>query len=166
VILQVNISKSYRVHLLLPLAVLVFTAMACSRLRSQNSLKWQLVLQIDPATPFLEGAVANTVGIIERRLELFGIRDFKVTVQQPVSSGRIQVNLPTVPQPERIKELLTSGGNLEIVQIKSIAFVKSQISDTVQIPGRFTKQSAEDLAWILNSGPFPAPERIIEERNN
>ncbi|HEV8370529.1 MAG TPA: hypothetical protein VGQ39_21435 [Pyrinomonadaceae bacterium] len=270
-ILQFIMSKKYRVHALVTLVVLAVIAMACSKLRSEKPLMWHLVLQVDPATPDLEGVVANTVAIIERRLDLVGVRDFKVTIQQPVSSGRIEVNLPSMGDPQRMREFLTAGGKLEIVhvigspnpappstydnevaantvaknvanarvlpysrmpeekkwavvevpsiiqgtdlrnanafpaadrgdgyhigftlkpdgasklsswtaanmnqyvgvvlnnELRSIAFIKSQISDSGVISGRFTKQSAEDLAHILNSGALPAPVRIIEERNN
>jgi len=51
-------------------------------------------------------------------------------------------------------------------EVKSIAYIKSQISDQGQISGKFTKQSAEDLALILRSGALPAPVKIIEEGNN
>ncbi|HEV8429048.1 MAG TPA: protein translocase subunit SecD [Pyrinomonadaceae bacterium] len=49
-------------------------------------------------------------------------------------------------------------------EVKSIAFIKSQIFDSGQISGRFTKQSAEDLALTLRSGALPAPIEYIEER--
>ncbi|MBV9958767.1 MAG: protein translocase subunit SecD [Acidobacteria bacterium] len=49
-------------------------------------------------------------------------------------------------------------------QIKSIAFIKSQISDSGEISGRFTKQSAEDLAVTLRSGALPARIEYLEER--
>jgi preprotein translocase subunit SecD len=49
-------------------------------------------------------------------------------------------------------------------EVKSIAFIKSQIFDSGQITGRFTKQSAEDLALTLRSGALPAPIEYIEER--
>lgn len=49
-------------------------------------------------------------------------------------------------------------------EVKSIAFIKSQIYDSGQIEGRFTKQSAEDLALTLRSGALPAPIEYIEER--
>jgi preprotein translocase subunit SecD len=51
-------------------------------------------------------------------------------------------------------------------EVKSIAFIKSQIFDTGMINGNFTKQAAEDLAYVLTSGPLPAPVKIIEEGNN
>ena len=48
-------------------------------------------------------------------------------------------------------------------EVKSIAFIKSQIFDTGEISGDFTKTSAEDLAQILMSGPLPAAVKIVEE---
>ena len=49
-------------------------------------------------------------------------------------------------------------------EVKSIAFIKSQIHDQGQIDGRFTKQSAEDLALVLKAGALPAKISFLEER--
>lgn len=49
-------------------------------------------------------------------------------------------------------------------EVKSIAYIRSQISDAGEISGRFTKQSAEDLALTLRSGALPAPLVYLEER--
>ena len=49
-------------------------------------------------------------------------------------------------------------------EVKSIAFIKSQIYDQGMIEGNYTKQSAEDLALILRSGALPAPIEYLEER--
>jgi preprotein translocase subunit SecD len=49
-------------------------------------------------------------------------------------------------------------------EVKSIAYIKSQIFDSGQITGRFTQQSAEDLALTLRSGALPAPIEYLEER--
>jgi len=49
-------------------------------------------------------------------------------------------------------------------EVKSVAFIRSQIFDSGQITGRFTKQSAEDLALTLRSGALPAPIEYLEER--
>lgn len=51
-------------------------------------------------------------------------------------------------------------------EVKSIAFIKSQIFDTGEIQGHFTKEMAEDLAQILMSGPLPAAIKIVEEGRN
>ncbi|HUE83888.1 MAG TPA: protein translocase subunit SecD [Pyrinomonadaceae bacterium] len=49
-------------------------------------------------------------------------------------------------------------------EVRSIAFIKSQIYDQGEISGRFTKNSAEDLALILRSGALPATIEYLEER--
>ncbi|MEZ5425279.1 MAG: protein translocase subunit SecD [Pyrinomonadaceae bacterium] len=49
-------------------------------------------------------------------------------------------------------------------KVKSAAYIKSQIFDSGEISGRFTKQSAEDLALTLKSGALPAEIQYQEER--
>jgi preprotein translocase subunit SecD len=49
-------------------------------------------------------------------------------------------------------------------EVKSVAFIKSQIFDSGQIDGRFTKASAEDLVLTLKSGALPAKIEYQEER--
>ena len=49
-------------------------------------------------------------------------------------------------------------------EAKSVAFIQSQITDSGQISGRFSKQSAEDLALTLRSGALPAKIEYLEER--
>jgi preprotein translocase subunit SecD len=49
-------------------------------------------------------------------------------------------------------------------EVKSIAFIKGQIFDQGEITGRFTKETAEDLALTLRSGALPAPIEYQEER--
>jgi len=48
-------------------------------------------------------------------------------------------------------------------EVKTIAYIRTQILDQGEITGRFTKQSAEDLALVLRSGALPAPVKIVEE---
>ena len=48
-------------------------------------------------------------------------------------------------------------------EVKSIAFIKGQIFDRGEINGRFTRETAEDLALVLRSGSLPAPLKIISE---
>jgi len=55
----------------------------------------------------------------------------------------------------------TEGGGVEV---KSIAYIKSQINDQGEITGSFSKESAEDLALTLRSGALPAPIEYQEER--
>ena len=47
---------------------------------------------------------------------------------------------------------------------KSVAFIRSQIFDSGQIDGQFTRESAEDLALTLKSGALPTEIEYLEER--
>ncbi|MCA1591492.1 MAG: protein translocase subunit SecD [Acidobacteria bacterium] len=49
-------------------------------------------------------------------------------------------------------------------EVKSIATIQGQITDSGRITGTFTKQSSEDLALTLRSGALPAPLVYQEER--
>ena len=264
---------SMRFSAALAVAALVLSTVACSKFRSQSELKWHLVMEVEPsASSSLEATVTQTVAIIERRLDQIGIRGAKVRVQEPASNGRIEINLPALPDPERIKKLIISSGSLELAhvqsppnpapvttyetkeaatlemgthagnlrvlryvtgfdsdketwaivetpaiisghdlrnataipssgrtseysvsfslrpdgaqrlsawtrehineylavilndEIKSVAFIKSEISDVGEITGRFTKESAEDLAKVLTSGAYPAKVQFVQER--
>src|SRR5436190_2139931 len=49
-------------------------------------------------------------------------------------------------------------------EVKSIAYIKSQIFDQGEISGNFTKEQGDDLALTLRSGALPAPIEYQEER--
>ncbi len=49
-------------------------------------------------------------------------------------------------------------------EVKSAAFIKSQIFDSGEISGKFSKTNAEDLALTLKSGALPAKIEYGEER--
>lgn len=49
-------------------------------------------------------------------------------------------------------------------KIQSCAYLKSQIFDSGEINGRFTKKEAEEVALSLKSGYLPASMKIISER--
>ena len=49
-------------------------------------------------------------------------------------------------------------------EVKSAPVIKGQIFDTGTIEGKFTKQSADDLALTLKSGALPASITYVEER--
>jgi preprotein translocase subunit SecD len=59
------------------------------------------------------------------------------------------------------------GDYLAIVldnKVMEVATIKSEISDSGVIEGRFTDQQAKDLSLILNSGALPAGIKYLEER--
>jgi preprotein translocase subunit SecD len=49
-------------------------------------------------------------------------------------------------------------------KVISAPFIKSQIFDSGQIDGRFTKENAEDIALSLKSGYLPATMKILDEK--
>ena len=49
-------------------------------------------------------------------------------------------------------------------EVKSAAYIKSQIFDSGEISGKFTKDTADDLALTLKSGALPAAIEYQEER--
>ncbi|HKS30125.1 MAG TPA: hypothetical protein VJS44_20040 [Pyrinomonadaceae bacterium] len=48
-------------------------------------------------------------------------------------------------------------------EARSVAYIKSEISDSGVITGRFTKEQAEDIARVLKTGNLPAPVEILRE---
>ena len=268
--------------------LLVSTVLACSLLRPKRPFTWHVTLEIDTSATDREAAVKQTVAIIESRLNAFGVSRFEVRPDGDAAQGRIIVNLPDVPDRERLKQIITARGRLEIAavitpsspapvqmynsreeaiasitslggtvpancrllpyterdeprsnnapersqqpgkwlvvespsivdgselrnatavpsrtggdeyhiafslkragaerfgawtgahinsylavvlndEVKSVAYIRSQISDQGEISGQFTKQSAEDIAQVLNSGALPAPVKIVEDGVN
>lgn len=260
--------------------LVVACGLACSILRTKKPLTWHLTLAIDSSAPDRESAVKQTNSVIERRLEALGVSNWEIKVEDSQSGDRFLINLPDVADHERLRQVITAGGKLELVhvitppspspvqtyatkeqaiaslgntriippnrrvlpyveraglstaptkwvviespaiinggdlrtatamagrgngdddyeisfslraegaekfgswtganiaeyigvvlndEVKSIAFIKSQINDQGVIEGRFTKQAAEDLALVLKSGALPAPIRIVDEGPN
>jgi preprotein translocase subunit SecD len=256
--------------------LLLVPSLACSALWSDPSDKWHVVLEIDPSVSNRAQLLSATAEMLRSRLNQIGLSGSSVEIDGQPESGRLRVNLPEVSDRERLKNLLTSQGTLQIVhilsdpnpipartyetkedadralngiknssaavfvyvpqsedsptfqqtmrwvlaevppvidnkvlrdanavpasvanqyeisfsltttgalkfrvwtaaninqyigvvlnnEVKSIAYIKSPITDTGIISGNFTKESAEDLAVILKSGALPVPVRIVEE---
>ena len=49
-------------------------------------------------------------------------------------------------------------------KVESVAFIRSQISDSGEISGMFSKAEAEEIARVLGSGYMPWKLRVVEER--
>jgi protein-export membrane protein SecD len=244
----------------------------------RKPLVWHLVLQVNSNAADRAAVVQQTVTVIEGRLDAAGVRNYEVKPQDVGSSDRILINLPALDDPERLKQLITAPGKLELVhvvsppspspvqtyatkaeataslnstgsipgnrrvlpfsergqysgnnesvpkwvvvespaiivggdlrtadavrsegdnyqisfslkpdgankfgtwtatnineylgvvlndEVKSIAYIKSQIHDQGEITGNFTKQAAEDLALVLKAGALPAAVTLVEEK--
>lgn len=48
-------------------------------------------------------------------------------------------------------------------EARSIAYIRSEISDAGVITGNYTKEQAEDMARVLKTGNLPAPVEILKE---
>jgi preprotein translocase subunit SecD len=48
-------------------------------------------------------------------------------------------------------------------EARSIAYIRSEISDSGVITGRYTEEQAEDIARVLKTGNLPAPVEILRE---
>lgn len=81
----------------------------------KKPLLWHLVLQVDSKAPDRAAVVRQTVSIIERRLDAAGVRNYEVTPD----GDRISIDLPQIQEPERIKQLITAPGKLELVHVIS-----------------------------------------------
>ncbi len=47
--------------------------------------------------------------------------------------------------------------------VRSVPYIRSQISDSGQISGNFSKEQAQDVALTLRSGQLPTPVEVLEE---
>ena len=99
------------------IAIVLFVSvgLACSMLRPKRPLTWHVVLQVEAAAPDREAVVRQTMAIIETRLDAFGLSSVEVQPQ----GDRILINLPDVPDRERLKKLITSPGQLQLVAVTS-----------------------------------------------
>lgn len=264
----------------LGLPLIAGVVLAGRSLINKRKLAWHLVLEVDPNAPDRSAVVMQTVKVIDGRLDALGLANYKVRPESNPANGRIVVSLPAVDDPERVKQIITTWGKLELVhvisppspapvqtfatreeaaasfataggteptrrvlpyfdrdelstsapnrwvvvnapaivmgndlrnasavnrsganhdyqisfslkpdgaekfaawtganinqylgvvlndEVKSIAFIKSRIYDQGEITGRFTRQSAEDLALVLRAGALPVPVKLVEETVN
>jgi preprotein translocase subunit SecD len=274
-----------RITICLAILFLGPSILACSLQRHREPLTWHIILEIDKDVPDRDAATKRAVPVLENRLQALRVSSFDVHALDAPANGRIQVDLPNVPDRERLKRLLSVEGHLELThvisppnpapartyesqrdaevslgetappnrrvlpysersdpipgnpakaiaakqhwvvvespaivdgadlrdataheaysgskdyniwftlkpegaakfaewtganineyigvvlngEVRSIAFIKSQISDSAEISGRFNRQSAEDLALILKSGALPAVKIVEEGPNN
>lgn len=95
---------------------LVSAVVGCSLLGGKRARTWHIVLELESAVPDKESAVRQTVTVIERRLDAAGVYNSELL---PQPNGRILVNLPDVPDRERLMKLITAAGQLELSAVVS-----------------------------------------------
>jgi preprotein translocase subunit SecD len=269
VVRQMNIRKT--VNLLIALGALMFIAVGCRFFHPTKPKTWYLLIEVQADDADQAAAMDQTMAMLRNRLNAVGVADFKVQPDVDSPARRILIQLPTVPDRGRIKQLLLTQGRLEFREVisepspspaqkfpseeaakrqtppgevfpyvevdsrdqgsgkaakqyvilentpivsgrdlrdaqavgngendysihfmlkaeganrlgvwsgshindylavvlngevRTIAYIKSQISDSGQIDGRFTREGAEDLALVLRSGALIAPIQLIKE---
>ncbi len=63
----------------------------------------------------VDGAIARAYQIIQARVDKFGVAN--PNIQRLPGSGRIQIELPGVDNPERVRRLLTGAAKLEFTEV-------------------------------------------------
>jgi protein-export membrane protein SecD len=117
-------------------------------LRPKSPLLWHLTLELDQATPDREAAVKQTVKVLESRLDAYGVNNFQVL---PQGDGRIVLNLPGMNDPERLKQVIIQGGDLELVRV-----VSPPSPQPVQ-----TYSTKEEAVASLAGAAIPANRHIV-----
>ena len=117
----------------------------------RKPIVWHLVLQVDPKAAAHTDAVQQTVAILERRLDAAGVRNYEVKPQD-IGSDRILIKLPAVDDPERLKQLITASGRLELVHV-----ISPPSPSAVQTYA--TKTGA--VASLNSAGSIPGNRRVL-----
>jgi preprotein translocase subunit SecD len=104
-------------------------------------------------TPIVTGQDIRNAGVTNR---IGGVDDYQINFQLTQAGA------------QRFGEWTGANINryLAVVmnrRVRSVAYIKSQIFDSGQITGRFTKEQAEDAALVLMSGSLPVPIQALEE---
>lgn len=124
--------------------------------------------------PFPEeiGSTRSVKWVVAEFPPLVDSLEIRNAVAVPEANSNYQVNFNLTPKGA---EKFSAWTELNINQllgivlngeVKSVVTIRSPFYDSAQISGRFTKESAEDLAHILNSGPLPTPLKIVKEEIN
>src|SRR6266581_8855007 len=102
-----------------PIAILLVIAsgLACSMLRRKSAATWRLTLEVQSPTTDRK-TIEQIIRVIEQRLSFAGIGRYDVHPDNP-GNNRIIADLPSFPDRERLKRLITSGGKLELFYVLS-----------------------------------------------
>ncbi len=140
-----------RVSGLLAIVLLVLAGLACSYLRPKPKLTWHLTLQLD-AVADRANATNQAITTIERRLSAARVSNFEVKPDGDPGSGRILVSLPPTKDPERLAQLITAQGKLELVAV---------VSPPSPAPVQTYTTKEEATTSLSNDGTIPANRRVL-----
>lgn len=86
---------------------------------------------IDVIDEEVEGAIDRSFNILRTRIDRFGTS--QPNIQRLQGTGRIQVELPGVDNPERVRKLLQGVAKLEFLEVYSIAEIGSSLEQINQL---------------------------------
>jgi SecD/SecF fusion protein len=113
----------------------------------------------------VEGAIDRSYEILSRRIDKFGVS--QPTIQRIPGKGAIQVELPGVDNPERVRKLLQGAAKLEFFRVMEInealpsfqainnylvAQEKLKKDNGLSKSGKDTTKSTDDVAQLLSQG--------------
>ncbi|WP_038031004.1 protein translocase subunit SecDF [Thermonema rossianum] len=107
----------------------------------------------------INNAVDRAFEVLRRRIDKFGVAN--PTIQKLPASGRIQVELPGVDNPERAKKLLSGVAKLEFYRVyplNELQFSLLQLRDYLKIEDSESKTDA--------TNPFEAETKTDEQVSN
>ncbi|MFY0627974.1 MAG: protein translocase subunit SecDF [Reichenbachiella sp.] len=107
----------------------------------------------------VDGAIERSFNILRTRIDRFGTS--QPNIQRLQGTGRIQIELPGVDNPERVRKLLQGVAKLEFWEVHELqeilptlqamndAYVKETKAELPEISGELTSSSDEDLNDLL-----------------
>ncbi|MBC5993022.1 protein translocase subunit SecDF [Pontibacter cellulosilyticus] len=99
----------------------------------------------------VEDAIGRSFNILRTRIDKFGVT--QPNIQRLKGSGRIQIELPGVDNPDRVRKLLSGMANLEFWEVWSI----QEFSPYFMQVGQYLDQ--QQAAGKLNLGTAAAPQK-------
>src|SRR5262249_26917891 len=95
------------------LAALAFAAFPLVRILSGDAIRLGLRLVAEPGQSISDADKERAITVIRSRLEMLGLSAYKVEPSS-IQGEDIEVRLPPLDDPERVKELITAFGHFEL----------------------------------------------------
>lgn len=108
----------------------------------------------------VNGAIDRAFQIIQARVDKFGVAN--PTIQRLPGSGRIQIELPGVDNPERVRRLLTGAAKLEFTEVYRL----SELAPALDGLGTYLAQQEATRKSALKPTTAPASGSASERTNS
>ena len=114
---QTLLNRSCLVALIV-LAAMVGTGLGCARFRGAPKVQF-LVVEVQTNSGNADDAVTRTIMVLRKRLNAVGVTGASVERQPGGAGNRILIELPSVPDYERVKRLILAQAKLEFREVFS-----------------------------------------------